>query len=100
MKDILAIADLSTAAYYGEMYEVGTAMTADEFMNAVESGSIVDYDGFGDLAYNHKIICNATFSCDDNEINISHRSGEYQYTLDEFFKTFGSKGFEIIWYNK
>jgi hypothetical protein len=68
---------------YGDLFEL------DEFIDMCESGSLIDYDGYGDIVYNNKII-HELISPSDVDI--------YKNQLEDLQEKLGK--IQIMWYNK
>lgn len=67
----------------------GDLMDLNEFIDMCESGSLIDYDGYGDIIYNEKVVYKGICPSDlnfyeDQLINLQKKLGKIQ----------------IIWYNK
>lgn len=67
----------------------GDLMELDEFIDMCESGSLIDYDGVGDIVYNGKVIYE---SISPSDVDI------YKNQLEDLQEKLGK--IQIMWYNK
>jgi hypothetical protein len=67
----------------------GDLMELDEFIDMCDCGSLIDYDGCGDIVYNNKVIYHGIYPSD---VEV------YQKQLEDLQKELGK--IQIMWYNK
>lgn len=69
--------------------DYGDLMELIEFIDMCDSGSLVDYDGCGDIVYNKKVIYNGIYPSEMET---------YQKQLEDLQESLGK--IQIMWYNK
>lgn len=81
---------------YDDIPDYGDVMTYDEFMECVDSYSIMDYDGSGELVLFDKVVKRTSTWIHDKTIYFSNK---FFVPFNVLHSIFGDD-MKIIWFNK
>ena len=81
---------------FNDVPDFGDVMTYEEFMDAVESWSIMDYDGTGDLMLYDKVVYHTSTWIHNRSVYFADR---FFVPFDVLHSIFGDD-MKIIWFNK
>ena len=77
----------------------GELMNLDYFIKSINEGSIMDYDGFGDVIYKGKEIVNVILWVDEQLISFSNNDNAIAFSLHLIKEIYGDD-IKICWYNR
>lgn len=81
---------------YEEILDYGDVMSYEEFMKAVNSYCIIDYDGSGELILYDKVVKNTSIWISNKTVYFADK---FFVPFDVLHKTFGDD-VKFIWFNK
>lgn len=102
--NISSLAEFDTTNSYKEYSTIGKEYSWIDFINLIESGYLIDYDGSSNLCYDKVIINNMKICIDKRQIQITGKYGSISYmSINNFYHNFvkdEKDKFSVLWYNK